>query len=1078
MGIKSKFTSRTGQGLSEEFVSSNWDEIQEVIGSIDELKDIPLQTDGFREEAEKWANEEFGVAVDSEGNYSAKHYATEASAVLDQLGDEVDVAAAYAAEAAQAKIDTQTLKDDVQGIVDGVQDSIDAANTAADNAQDVVDNIGGLVEEAQKWASEESNVVVADGEYSAKHYALAAQAHSISADTTASNVITNTTALVEEAEDARDMAELWASANRNLQVENGKYSAKHYAETAANTFANGQSSIDASITLASLWASADVDVVVQAGEYSAKHYATKASDSATAASGIAATVSSDKAEIQGIRNQTQTIRNEAEDARDLAEAYRDESKGYADQLGLAVRSQGNDEYLSSQGYFDPANTSSFPVPPELGKVYVWFASTDGNIGATGFVAGDMLVYVPDANDPQVVPGSYVRIGGEIAVGGGSGNTQFDNDVILNTANKIRFNDHEGTIVSYDGQLKLGDSNYNTDLVGNNVTINGKKILLDENTTVVSNFNFTGRLSVDGNEVYHAGNLPSLNTLDVYSKGQVDTLIDNNKGMSEAQADAKYVRGGNTNSFNDTIFHRPNDLNSYVRIATHSLNGAGISAATGGDLFEFKVQDGRRFIRAGGTEVMNFDPDGVTVNGDLKVGLDRVYHDGFHPKAVAAEKWANERTITLNGDVSGSVTIDGSSNAVLATTIDSSFATTAYVDTQVANAAAGGTVDLSNYYTKAEVYPKTSVYTKAETSSQIATSLSTAGFITQDDADIRYATPNDIPDAPDLSVYDTSTQVDTKISDAITDLGNPIDEAPIDGKAYLRQDGGWVEYTEPTGGSGGGSSEVQLGTKLGWEIGSIDDLLALDGNGYIRVGGNIIYIDDATYPLIITGEVNLGDYLLYMGTGKGKPMVIKGHPSIYRPTLTSTKQGYPCQANSIGFIAENLTITGWGLVEARVPEVHISNCSFGHDGGEIVYRGTYVYVNDCDFIANRRNTVVKAAGSTISIMVNRIHGRITNDGAYALVSLEEAKPENLKMVVIESIFSVSVTGNLLKMGPQTYESGVITLKNSRFERYNGNDVILSDTTIADAEARGLVISNVVGLEDTKTKQLKAELGITP
>ena len=44
---------------------------------------------------------------------------------------------------------------------------------------------------------------------------------------------------------------------------------------------------------------------------------------------------------------------------------------------------------------------------------------------------------------------------------------------------------------------------------------------------------------------------------------------------------------------------------------------------------------------------------------------RVFHDGYHPNADA---WTNSRTITVNGDASGSVSINGSANATLTLTV--------------------------------------------------------------------------------------------------------------------------------------------------------------------------------------------------------------------------------------------------------------------------------------------------------------------------------------------------------------------------------------------------------------------------
>ena len=44
---------------------------------------------------------------------------------------------------------------------------------------------------------------------------------------------------------------------------------------------------------------------------------------------------------------------------------------------------------------------------------------------------------------------------------------------------------------------------------------------------------------------------------------------------------------------------------------------------------------------------------------------RVFHDGYHPNA---DKWTTARTLTLSGDVTGSVSWDGSANVTLTTAV--------------------------------------------------------------------------------------------------------------------------------------------------------------------------------------------------------------------------------------------------------------------------------------------------------------------------------------------------------------------------------------------------------------------------
>ena len=76
-----------------------------------------------------------------------------------------------------------------------------------------------------------------------------------------------------------------------------------------------------------------------------------------------------------------------------------------------------------------------------------------------------------------------------------------------------------------------------------------------------------------------------------------------------------------------------------------------------------------------------------INGAFKVdegsGLQRVFNDAYHPNA---DKWTTARTLTLAGDVTGSVSWDGSANVTLTATVadDSHDLTWANIDGETAN----------------------------------------------------------------------------------------------------------------------------------------------------------------------------------------------------------------------------------------------------------------------------------------------------------------------------------------------------------------------------------------------------------
>jgi len=57
---------------------------------------------------------------------------------------------------------------------------------------------------------------------------------------------------------------------------------------------------------------------------------------------------------------------------------------------------------------------------------------------------------------------------------------------------------------------------------------------------------------------------------------------------------------------------------------------------------------------------------IYAGGTSLKGLNKVFHDGYHPNA---DKWTTARTLSLTGDVTGSVSWDGSGNASITATVD-------------------------------------------------------------------------------------------------------------------------------------------------------------------------------------------------------------------------------------------------------------------------------------------------------------------------------------------------------------------------------------------------------------------------
>lgn len=103
---------------------------------------------------------------------------------------------------------------------------------------------------AEKWAEEAEDVEVETGQYSAKHHALKSAASASASATSETNAAasesaasasasaastseTNAAGSASAASTSEAKAEKWAEENEDVEVETGKYSAKHYASKAA-----------------------------------------------------------------------------------------------------------------------------------------------------------------------------------------------------------------------------------------------------------------------------------------------------------------------------------------------------------------------------------------------------------------------------------------------------------------------------------------------------------------------------------------------------------------------------------------------------------------------------------------------------------------------------------------------------------------------------------------------------------------------------------------------------------------------------------------------------------------------------
>lgn len=176
------------------------------------------------DKAQQWANANEDVAVEP-SLYSAKHWSIKSSGHATTAAGHVATALTHANTAA--------------GHVTTASGHASAASTHAGTALSHANTASTHVTKAQKWASENFNVQVEPGLYSAKHWASISQNHA-----TASAVHSST-------------ASDWANLDQNVEVEPGLYSAKHWALEAASVVTNGVID-DATSGLTKTWSSSKI----------------------------------------------------------------------------------------------------------------------------------------------------------------------------------------------------------------------------------------------------------------------------------------------------------------------------------------------------------------------------------------------------------------------------------------------------------------------------------------------------------------------------------------------------------------------------------------------------------------------------------------------------------------------------------------------------------------------------------------------------------------------------------------------------------------------------------------------------
>jgi len=126
-----------------------------------------------------------------------------------------------------------------------------------------------------------------------------------------------------------------------------------------------------------------------------------------------------------------------------------------------------------------------------------------------------------------------------------------------------------------------------------------------------------------------------------------------------------ISNGNTVDLDNRYFTESESDSRYVNVTGDTMTGAlTLSGATDLNFLAGSNEDAGDIVWKyyNGTEKHRLWDGGTGLNYRYNAGTAyKLFHDGYHPNA---DKWTTARTITLSGDLNGSVSLDGSSNVTL------------------------------------------------------------------------------------------------------------------------------------------------------------------------------------------------------------------------------------------------------------------------------------------------------------------------------------------------------------------------------------------------------------------------------
>ncbi|MEF1310661.1 hypothetical protein QTO01_11190 [Vibrio mytili] len=198
-----------------------------------------------------------------------------------------------------------------------------------------------------------------------------------------------------------------------------------------------------------------------------ENFSIQARQSASAAANAAAQAGVHKADIDrlvqlGINASKDAIqaKTDAELSANSSTNQASNAKTSADRAELIANTLKNT--FKGAGFFSPSS-GSYPTPTPLETPQIWIAGDAGTVAGLNWVAGNVLLYVPDQVNPTTVMGEMVQLGGTIANGGTSKPVELTDDVILQAGKGIKYRNAQGAVenlVLFDGSSYLiGDKDF-------------------------------------------------------------------------------------------------------------------------------------------------------------------------------------------------------------------------------------------------------------------------------------------------------------------------------------------------------------------------------------------------------------------------------------------------------------------------------------------------------------------------------------------------------------------------------------------------------------------------------------------